>query len=485
MPIESIIGRQDEVAILDKLWKSKEAEFLALYGRRRVGKTHLIHSYFSEKSVYFELTGIKDAKLHVQLTNFAKLLSKVFYDGLSISCPKNWLDAFEMLTHAMQKQSKSKKIVLFFDELPWLAGRRSGITQALDYYWNTVWSRCPHLIVIACGSAASWMLDNLINAKAGLHNRLTKVIHLQPLNLKQTREFLSHRKITYTPIQILDLYMAIGGIPYYLKQIERGKSVTQNINALCFDPNGFLYSEFERLFRSLFDKADIHLQIVRELAKYRYGRPRSELINALKIESGGTLTKRLMELQAAGFVKSFVPYGNKNRDLYYRIVDEYAQFYLQWIEPVKEHNIQGSGYWEKTVSNPARASWAGLAFEAVCFKHLEQIRNGLGLKNIVHATGWWRYLPPKGTSDKGAQVDLLFDREDKTISLCEIKYSDKPFVIDKSYAKILADKIQTFQQHLNPAKSLSLIMITSAGVKENIWCDELIEGQISLEQLFQ
>jgi len=355
--------------------------------------------------------------------------------------------------------------------------------QALDYYWNSEWSRYPNLTVVACGSAASWMLDNLINAKGGLHNRLTKIIHLQPFTLKQTKEFLSSRKIHYNSLQLLDLYMVTGGIPYYLKQLERGKSVLQNIDMLCFSREGILYSEFDRLFRSLFEKADIHLQIVREIAKQRYGMSRVDLLKTLQISSGGTLSKRIEELEACGFVKSFVPYGNKKRDLYYRLVDEYAQFYLQWIEPIAKTNADASGYWEKMTSTPARSNWAGLAFEAICFKHIKEIAHALALQNIPHTTGWWSYRPAAGSAATGAQVDLLFDRPDGIISLFEIKYSDKAFAIDKPCAKILANKIQAFNEQMHTEKTLSLVMITTRGVKENLWYEELVDDQITLDQL--
>lgn len=252
MSKDSVTCREREVEILEKIWKSKEAEFLAIYGRRRVGKTHLIRGFFSEKSLYFEITGIKDATRALQLKQFIGKLGKIFYNGLPISRPKTWLEAFALLTDAIQKLPRSKKIVLFFDELPWLANRKSGIIQALDYYWNAEWSRLPNLIVIVCGSAASWMLENLINAKGGLHNRLTRFIHLQPFNLDQTQKFLKSKKIHYNHLQVLDLFMVTGGIPYYLKQIERGKSVDQNIDALCFNQDGVLFSEFNRLFSSLF-----------------------------------------------------------------------------------------------------------------------------------------------------------------------------------------------------------------------------------------
>lgn len=483
MPKPLIVCRERESSILQKVWNSKEAEFVAIYGRRRVGKTHLIRETFSNKAIFFELTGVRDAALSVQLKHFAEKLGKVFYDGLPVSPPKSWLDAFALLTEAVRKIAKSKKIVLFFDELPWLASKRSGIMQALDYYWNTEWSLQQNVILIACGSAASWMLENLINAKGGLHNRLTKMIHLQPFNLLQTKQFLNSRNIHYNHSQVLDLYMALGGIPYYLKQIEKGKSVVQNIDLLCFNRDGILYTEFERLFKSLFKKSEVHVQIVREIAKRRYGISRVDLIKSLSTVSGGTLTKRIRELEACGFVKTFVPYGKKKREIYYRIIDEYAQFYLQWIEPLT--HVETSGYWSKMTNTPAKSTWAGLTFESICFKHIKEISHALGLDNVIYSIGWWSFKPPTGSDSTGAQVDFVFDRNDGIITLFEFKYSDKIFVIDKAYAKNLANKIQVFNENMKTKKALNLCLVSTHGVKENIWSEELMDNQITADQLFK
>ena len=279
MPIENIIGREKEIKLLDQVWSSKEAELLAIYGRRRVGKTHLIREYFSKKAqVYFEISGEKDGPLQNQLENFIEVFSKTFFDGIPLSRPKSWKAAFSLLTQAIEKKSQSKKIVLFFDELPWLAARKSGMLQALDYYWNRYWNRFPHVVVIVCGSAASWMLEHLINAKGGLHNRLTKVLLLKPYSLKGAKEFLQQRGIHLTAKQLLDLYMVFGGIPYYLKQVEKGKSSIQTINRVCFQKDGLLYDEFNRLFTSLFEYSEDSLSIIRAIAHNRYGISRTELI---------------------------------------------------------------------------------------------------------------------------------------------------------------------------------------------------------------
>lgn len=487
MTKETIFGRESEIQVLDNLWKSTEAEFLAIYGRRRVGKTYLIREYFSQKQcLYFEITGQKDGSLEEQLENFIKILSKTFFNDLPIRTPSTWKDAFELLTKEIEKISKSRNIVLFFDELPWLATRKSGMLQALDYYWNRFWSRRSKLIFVVCGSAASWMLDNLINAKGGLHNRLTKTILLKPYNLKGVQQFLAYRNIHLNHKQILDLYMVFGGIPHYLKQVEKGKSALQIINKVCFQTDGLLYDEFDRLFRSLFSNAEDSLLIIKAISKSQYGISRENLIGSTGISSGGTLNKRLRELESAGFIQSYVPYGRKIKDHYYRVIDEYCYFYLRWIEPFKNKGIgAGKEYWQTKGKTQAAITWAGYAFENICFKHIDQIRKALELQAISCEIGSWKFTPSKGRKDSGAQIDLLFDREDGIISLCEIKYTEKPFVLDKAEAKNIMNKMAVFEKHVPIKKQTLLALITTIGLKPNIWSEELIQNVVTLEDLLE
>jgi hypothetical protein len=487
MTKEMLFGREPEIKILDNLWDSPEAEFLAIYGRRRVGKTYLIREYFSKKRcIYFEITGQKDGKLKEQLENFINIFSKVFLNDLPLRTPSSWKNAFEILTKEIEKIPKSQNIVFFFDELPWLATSKSGMLQALDYYWNRFWSRHSNLIFVVCGSAASWMLDNLINAKGGLHNRLTKTILLRPYNLKQTEQYLAGRNIHLSPKQILDLYMVFGGIPHYLKQVEKGKSALQTINKVCFQPDGLLYDEFDRLFRSLFSYAEESLLIIKAISKYQYGISRDDLIKSTGISSGGTLNKRLKELESAGFIQSYVPYGRKIKNHYYRVVDEYCYFYLRWIEPFKKKGMSaGKEYWQTKGKTGTAITWAGYAFESICLKHIDQIRKALELEAISCEIGNWKFSPPKGKKESGAQIDLLFDREDGIVSLCEIKYTEKPFILDKTEAKNLMNKVAVFEDHFPIKKQILLTLITAAGLKENIWSEELIQNVVTLEDLLQ
>lgn len=484
MSEKQIIGRREELKTLKELLKSREAEFIAVYGRRRVGKTHLIREFFSNKGVYFELTGQKNGSLKEQLENFAKIFSSSFFQSIPIQKPKSWKDAFALLTDQLKKIPKTKKCIIFLDELPWLASKRSGLIEALDYYWNRHWSGMKNLVLIACGSAASWMLDQLINAKGGLHNRLTRVILLKPYSLKDADEFLSARGIHLNHKQLCDLYMVLGGIPYYLKQVSKGMSAVQAVNKLCFRKDGFLYSEFERLFTSLFEHSDTHVKIIRAIAHSKEGLSRKELIEKVKVTTGGTLHQRLLELEAAGFLQTYVPYGNKRKDSFYRVVDEYVLFYLWWIEPIKRRGvISAKNYWQTKSKTAAALAWAGYAFEIICLKHIEKIREALDLEGVASEVGSWRHIPPKNSLDQGAQIDLLFDRDDGVITLCEIKYSDKIFVVDKAYAQKLASKITVFEKNFSTKKKVELVLITFAGMRDTFWSEELIVNDVIFEEL--
>jgi predicted AAA+ superfamily ATPase len=490
MPAEEIIGRAKEKALLDAVRKSKEAEFIAIYGRRRVGKTFLIRHYFSDFAIYLEVSGAKDKPLKVQLENFVKALSKTFFKGVPLATPSSWDAAFDILTHELESLHKTlpkgKKIVIFLDELPWMATNKSGLLQSLDYFWNLHWSKLSNVVFIVCGSAASWMLEKLIHAKGGLHKRITRKILLEPFTLRETELFLKSRKIHLNQKQILDLYMAIGGIPFYLKGVQKGLSAAQNIEALCFEKNGMLHNEFRNLFESLFEQAEANLSIVREIVKKGNQLSREALIDATGIQSGGTLNKRLRELEAAGFIQGFLPYGRTRRDQFYRVIDEFSLFHLKWIEPFLTTGMRDEvhGYWQPLCKTPAVSSWAGLAFETICFKHLSQIRKALKLEKVSCKIGDWRYFPKKSSLEEGVQIDLLFDRQDGAITLCEIKYSDKPFPIDKAYAKKLMQKSETFQLHFKTTKQLFLTMITTCGLKPTVWSDELVHQEVSLKDLF-
>ena len=388
-----IIGRQKEIKILESTLSSKSAEFVAIYGRRRIGKTYLIKQFFNKQSgIFFELTGLDGGGLKDQLNNFSNSLSKAFYQGAEMAVPKSWMDALRQLTSAIENTPSNKRIVIFFDELPWLATRKSGILKALEYYWNTHWSYRKKLILVLCGSAASWMLEKIVYAKGGLHNRITVNIPLQPFSLREVQDYLVYQGHQLSKEQVLRVYMVMGGVPHYLKGLKNNLSISQNINALCFQKGGLLFDEFDKLFHSLYEEPDIYIKIIRAIAKKTNGISREKLIKSIKsISDGGYLNIMLKSLEEAGFISAFLPLGHTRRGVHYRLIDEYTLFYLNWIEPLRKTRVTTTtSYWRTVIHTAAWHVWAGYAFEAVCLKHVDSIIKAIGLDKIHVYWGDWK-----------------------------------------------------------------------------------------------
>lgn len=485
--MNEFIGRERELLLLDEIYSSKEPEFLAVYGRRRVGKTLLIRQFFKNKdAIYMEVTGVKDGKLNDQLQNFIDSFSEVFSSSLPLARPKNWRLAFDLLTQTIKTLSKKKKVILFLDEIPWLSTRRSGLLQQIDYFWNRHWNQIPNFKFIVCGSAASWVLDNIINAKGGLYNRITLTMLLKPFTLTEAKKFLRSRNIKYNENQILDVYIVTGGIPHYLKQFKRSKSVIQNINDICFTKDGLLYGEFEKLFQSLFSNNEFYQAVIALIANSSGGINLTNLSQKLNLKKGGRIVKKLQELEDSGFIKKFIPLGRNSRDGVYKIVDEYTLFYLKWIQQFVNRNESpgDNQFWHLTSKSPSWYSWAGYAFERICFKHSGKIAKAIGINAINYRVCDWRHISQKKSNEVGAQIDILFDRDDGVITICEVKYKKGIVAVDKKLAKQLAQKLQVFEQMHKTDKQINLCLITTLGIKKSIWSDDLIDHQVIAEKLF-
>lgn len=483
---EIIIGRKKELKILEESVSSNTAEFIAIYGRRRVGKTYLIKNFFGQQSgVFFELTGNEDTMKN-QLKNFSVSLSKTFFHGAEMAIQSNWMDAFRQLSIIIDGLPKNKRITIFLDELPWLATKKSGFLKALEYFWNTSWVYRKKLILVVCGSAASWMLKKIVYAKGGLHNRITVNIPLLPFTLTEVAAYLKYRGIQLNEQQVLQLYMTMGGIPHYLKSIKKNLSVAQNINEICFQKGGLLFDEFDKLFHSLYDEPEVYINIIRAIASKKSGISREELLIKVKEASdGGTLNIRIQSLEEAGFISTFLPLGHARRGVHYRLIDEYCIFYFNWIEPMRQKTRISSSetHWLSMIRSPAWHSWAGYAFEAICLKHIDVIKKALGIDHVQSYCGDWRYIPEKETLT-GAQIDLIFDRNDDCITLCEIKHTEQPFVITKNYAVELKRKLSIYKEKTRTKKQIFWCLISCNGASKNKYFNEIISGMLTLKDLF-
>lgn len=482
---EKIKGRVEEIGILEKAFYSADPEFIAVYGRRRVGKTFLIREFY-EDSICFELIGVHEASLKVQLKNFAQSLKNAIGMGILPQAPGTWFEAFsylEQFLESLKKNQNTSKRVVFIDELPWLYTPKSNFLAALEHFWNSYGSKQNNLILVVCGSAASWMIQKIVNSKGGLHNRFTRQIRLLPFTLTETESFLKSRGVILTRFQIVSLYMAMGGVPFYLKQAEPGLSSAQIIDKVCFLKDGLLRNEFEKLFASLFDQSDQHTRIVDVLRQNRSGISRNLVLSAAKIPSGGTASKILEELEESGFISSWIPFGKKSNDAIYRITDEFTLFYFDWIKPLGKRD-PGAGYWLSRQNDPRRRAWAGYTFEGICMKHLQQIKNALGIGMVETFNGPWHYIAPKNSSGTGAQIDLLIDRRDAAINLCEMKFSESEFTIDADYAKILRQKKDVFKNVTRTKKNIFITMITTFGITSNSYSNEIVSNSLTIECLF-
>ena len=472
--MNNIIGRNEEKKILQSVLDSNKSEFVAVYGRRRVGKTFLIRNVL-ENTITFQVTGMGNVKLLAQLTNFHIALQKLQPDNQILQVD-NWLMAFQQLIGYLELHPSGKKVI-FIDELPWFDTKGSGFIQALEHFWNSWASTRNDIKLITCGSAASWMINKLINNKGGLHNRITKRIRIVPFTLNECEQFIQYNHSVLDKYQIIQLYMVLGGIPYYWNEVLANESASQNINRICFTENGILRKEFSNLFSSLFYNPEKHLLVVNALATKAKGLTREDILLITKLPNAGSSTKILEELEESGFIRKYIPFGKKSKNSLYQLVDFYTLFYLKFIQGT---SILDKDFWLNAIDNPQHRAWSGYAFEQVCLYHLQQIKQGLGISGIQTQTSSWRST----ISDNGSQVDLVIDRRDQVVNLCEMKYSINSFIIDKKYAEELRNKIGTFKYETKTKKSVFLTLITTFGIQQNSHSAGLVQNSLTMDILF-
>lgn len=477
MDTTEIIGRVAEKQLLNQIIASKRAELLAVYGRRRVGKTYLIRSHL-RNHMRFEFAGIHDVDTMVQLQRFTKALADQLNDRIPLPVPKDWFEAFDLMATLLAKIIRGKKIVVFLDEFPWLQTPKSNFLPAFESFWNAWASQQPQLAIVLCGSAAAWMIKHVVRNRGGLHNRITAKIALMPFSLRETEAYLKSRGTRLNRYQIVQLYMALGGIPHYLEQAKPGLSAAQVIEQACFTKDGFLATEFTDLYAALFGKAENHLKVIRALASKPMGMTRGEIIETCSLSSGGTTTSLLEELSASGFITGYAPFGKKLKDSLYKLTDPYSLFYLKFIEP--NANAQ-RGIWAKLSDTPSWRSWSGLAFETICLSHIEEIKNALGIAGVYSEPSSWR---SSGSGKDKAQIDLLLDRRDHCITLFEIKFYADTFALDRQQAHDLQRKVSLFRQQTGTKKQLFLVLITVHGLQQNEHSIGLVDQQLTVDDLF-
>ncbi len=469
----ALIGRRLESEQLRSFAQSQKSQFVAVYGRRRVGKTFLIRQTFASQFA-FQSTGLANATMSQQLAQFhAALMRFATQSSWEPPPPQSWFEAFQQLAELVEALPTDQKKVIFLDELPWLDTQHSGFLSSLEHFWNSWASARDDILLIVCGSAAAWMINKLINNRGGLHNRITGYIKLEPFNLGETEKFLESKNVALDHYQIVLLYMVFGGIPYYLDLIHPGLSATQNINRLCFTRNAPFRREYDNLYSSLFRKHHRHVAVVEALAGKGKGLTRKEIIQRSRLSDGGGLTRILHELEESGFIRRYRGYGKIERESLYQLTDNYSLFYLRFIRNVGKDDEQ---FWTNAVESPQFRTWAGYSFEMVCLQHIPQIKKALGISGVQTSVSSWQ-------SSK-AQIDLLIDRKDQVINLCEMKFNVGRFTIDKKYAENLRNKVSAFRQASGTRKAIFLTMITTYGLATSRYSGQ-VQNTLTMEDLFE
>lgn len=472
---EQFIGRERECAELQRCLDSGRSELAIVYGRRRVGKTYLIDRFFND-TYDFKFVGTRNSPTRTQLANFARSLKK--YGAHEVGTLSNWSEAFFALETFMETLPKGRKKVIFFDEMPWIDSFRSDFVSALEYFWNSWAVSQRDILFVATGSATSWMVDKLVANKGGLHGRITSRIHVMPFTLHEVEKYMAGLGASWDRMQILQSYMLLGGVPFYYSLIEPNDSLAQNIDRLFFSEDGVLRLEFDELYHALFSNADLYIEVVKLLCEHKSGLTYQGISKAIKFE-GGKLTRVLQNLERCDFIEKWAQYGNKKRDTRYRMVDLYTMFYYKFIE---SNNFKDSHWWSNNIDSRAISSWMGNTFEHVCMKHHRQIKEKLHIDAIATSVSTWH----KREDDElpGAQIDMIIERADRIIHLCEMKFSENKYAITKEYEMKLRERAGIFNMATGNKKALVHTFITTYGVVDGKH-KSIVHSEVTMDDLFK
>ena len=471
---EKIIGRQKEIALLEKYYNSGKAEFIAMYGRRRVGKTFLIRQYFKNQFA-FDMTGVLEGSKAEQMSAFHMALKSYGYEGKKNT---TWLDAFFALRQLMEEKVNSQeRCVIFIDELPCLDTPKAGFVHALGHFWNSWANWQSQIMLIVCGSATSWMVRNVLDDHGGLHDRVTHELPLHPFTLAETEEYFHANGFKWKRLNILQTYMAVGGVPYYMSLFSPDESPALGLDRLFFSENAELKKEYRRLFQSLFRNAQPYQEIISLLARKTSGMTREEISKELKVANNGRLGDMLTDLIYCDFIRKYNIREKKikSNSALYQLTDFYSIFYNTF----NQKNTVDEHFWSRNVTSSNVKTWYGLAFERVCQTHMPQIKQALGIASVKTEYYSWR---SKSQSD-GAQIDIIIDRADNTINICEVKYCEHEYQLEKEEYFKIQHRLEAFENETQTRSTLLPTMITTFGLANGMYNDQ-ITVQLTLNDLF-
>ena len=475
-----MIGRFQEQRELLRRYERNKAEFVAVYGRRRVGKTTLVDETLNGK-FSFRHAGLSpaegDEKQGAMTAQLLHFYHSLLDQGLREAAePKSWLEAFYLLEKLLKEKDDGSRQVVFLDELPWMDTPRSGFVTALEGFWNNWGCHRKNLMMVVCGSASSWILDNLINNHGGLYGRLTCEIKLTPFSLAECECFMQENNIRFSRYDIVQSYMIFGGIPYYLDALDERMSLAQNVDRLFFSKSARFQDEYDRLFSSVFSNPETMKTIVELLNTRRCGYTRKEISAFPNVPTGGALTKCLKALEGSDFIEKYVPFGLGKRKAHYKLTDPFCLFYLHFVAGKHRKDEQ---FWTHNQATQAVVSWRGFAFENVCFQHISQIKKALGISGVRSSQSAWIL---RG-DDKNMQIDLLIERDDNVINACEIKFYSDAFSVDKKYYRELQGRQEILIKRISPKIAVYQTLISTYGLKQNEY-SSIFSQTVIMDDLF-
>ena len=469
-----MVGRKEEQRLLRELASSGEAEFVVVYGRRRIGKTFLVRETFGD-DFFFSYTGVANQSAKQQRAEFAKALRGYGWvpgEGAE-GVPENWFDAFDALRSLIVRANRKDRLLVFIDEMPWMDNKKSDFVPAFEHFWNGWASGQKNIMLIVCGSATSWITKKIFRNKGGLYNRATRQIELGPFTLAECRDYYDGRGVAMNTQDLIESYMIFGGIPYYLRMMERKYSLALNVDRICFAEAAPLRLEFERLMDTLFADPEKHIRVVEALNAKKQGMTREAIAGCIDFGNGGNLTRILEELAECGFIRKYKPFGKGKNGALYHLTDPFTAFHLTFIR-----NTDSENFWSSYTDNAGHRAWSGYAFEQVCLAHAKQIKEALGISGVLTDMSSWRGRGDEG----GAQIDLVIDRGDNVINLCEMKFAKGPFEIDRAYDLVLRGKIEAFRRETKTRKALHLTMVTTYGVKPGKYAG-VVQSEVNMDKL--
>ena len=470
-----LVGRRNEIKQLETIIGSKEAEFVVVYGRRRVGKTFLVNTFFNDDYA-FKLTGLAKKSKREQLANFTMSLNR-YGDGRKYTKPRTWYEAFEKLRELLESKPTETKRVVFIDELPWIDSRGSNLISALEHFWNDWAVTQKDLVLIVCGSATSWITRKILKNKGGLHNRVTQKLFIRPFTLSECKEYIHNQGIEMEDKEILECYMIMGGIPYYLKHLRRGASLSQNVDEMFFAERGRLDDEFDALYSSLFEKSENYIKVVEALSAKNKGLTREEILEATKLEVNGHFSKVLKDLIDCDFIRYYKGFGNNTRMGLYQLIDPFTLFYFRFI---RKYGHSDKPFWQYQIGTHRHDTWAGLAFEQFCLNHHQQIEKSLGIAGII--TQVYSWTTPEKAEEK-AQIDLIIQRADKVINVCEMKFYEDFYTMKAKDYEDVTRRVRVFRETRKIRCAIHPVLVTTYGLKHNKY-SHIFQNVVTLNDFF-